>query len=161
MTVEFAQLLLFIIIANASPVFARILLDEKLNLPVDLGVRLRDDNPLFGSAKTWRGICAALMMTTIAAVVLNYSLETGLLIASYAVLGDLFSSFIKRRFALLPSSKVPLLDQVPESFFPAFMMMDAFNLDPSSLALLVLFFTVIDMVTIYFLYRWRILRKSH
>lgn len=161
MTVEFVHLLLLIIIANASPVLAQMLLGEKLNSPVDWNAKLSDNNPLFGSSKTWRGICAALLMTVMAAVVLSYSFKTGLLIASYAVFGDLLSSFIKRRFALPPSSRALLLDQVPESFFPAFMMRNVFNVDTPSLTLLVFFFIVIDTMTTYFLVRWRRFRKSY
>jgi CDP-2,3-bis-(O-geranylgeranyl)-sn-glycerol synthase len=32
--------------------------------------------------------------------------------------GDIFSSFLKRRLRLPPSSKVTGLDQIPESLFP-------------------------------------------
>lgn len=161
MTIEFIQLLLLIIIANGSPILIRILLGDNLNLPVDFGATLSDNNPVFGSSKTWRGIFAALLMTAMAASLLNYSFVTGILIACYAVVGDLSSSFIKRRFAMQPSSKACLLDQVPESFLPAFMMMNTFNLEVLGVLLLVVFFVAIDMVITYLLYHWRILKKSH
>jgi CDP-2,3-bis-(O-geranylgeranyl)-sn-glycerol synthase len=44
---------------------------------------------------------------------------TGALIASVAMVGDLFSSFLKRRMKLPSSAKATGLDQVPESLFPA------------------------------------------
>ena len=34
------------------------------------------------------------------------------------MVGDLFSSFVKRRLNLPPSSRATFLDQVPESLFP-------------------------------------------
>jgi len=46
---------------------------------------------------------AALLVTTTAALLLGYSPETGFLIAAYAILGDLLSSFIKRRLAMVLS----------------------------------------------------------
>lgn len=161
MTVEFIQLLLLIIIANGSPVLIRIFLGDNLNLPVDFGAKLSDDNPVLGSSKTWRGIIAALFMTAVTASLMNFCFVTGLLIGCYAVVGDLLSSFIKRRLALLPSSKAPLLDQVPESFLPAFMMMHTFNLEALEVLLLVAFFVVIDLVITHLLYYWRVLKRSH
>ncbi len=128
MTIEFLQLLLLIIIANGAPILMRVLLKDALNLAVDFGNKLSDSNRIFGSSKTWRGVFAALVATSASAWLLGYYPETGLLIAVYAILGDLLSSFIKRRLAMAPSSKAPLLDQVPESFFPAFMMMQTFNI---------------------------------
>jgi len=160
MTVEFIQLLLLIIIANGAPVLVRIIFGDYLNTPVDLGFTLSDNHPVFGSSKTWRGIFAALLMTSIAASLMNYPFVTGFLIASYAVIGDLSSSFIKRRFSMAPSSKAPILDQVPESLLPAFMMMRTFDLELSSVLWLSAVFLIIDMAMTYILYHWKVLKKS-
>lgn len=146
MTVEFLQLLSLIIIANGAPILMRLLLNDNLNLAVDFGCKLPDHYRIFGSSKTWRGIFAAFVATSVAAWLLGYSPQTGLLIAVYAILGDLLSSFIKRRLAMKQSSNAPLLNQVPESFFPAFMMMQTFNLEISSTILLVSIFIIIDML---------------
>ena len=43
----------------------------------------------------------------------------GLLVAATAMLGDLFSSFTKRRMKLAPGSMALGLDQIPESLLPA------------------------------------------
>jgi CDP-diglyceride synthetase len=42
----------------------------------------------------------------------------GALVGGTAMLGDLFSSFIKRRLGMTASSKAPGLDQIPEALFP-------------------------------------------
>lgn len=160
MIAEFLQLLLLIIIANGAPILIRMALNDNLNLAVDFGIELSDNNRLLGSSKTWRGIFAALFATTIAALLLGYSAKIGLSIAVYAALGDLLSSFIKRRLEMAPSSKAPLLDQIPESLFPAMMLMQTFNLEMSSVILLVFFFTIIDMVVTHFLYYWKVYKKS-
>jgi len=160
MTVEFIQLLLLIIIANGAPVLVRIIFGDHLNSPVDLGFTLSDNHPVFGSSKTWRGIFAALLMASVAASLMNYPFVTGFLIASYAVIGDLSSSFIKRRFSMAPSSKAPLLDQVPESLLPAFMVMHTFNLEFSSVLWLSFVFLIIDMAMTYILYHLKVLKKS-
>ncbi len=161
MTVEFLQLLLLIIIANGAPILIRVLLNDSFNLAVDFGQKLPDKKWIFGPSKTWRGIFAALVATPAAAWLLGYSAETGLLIAVYSVLGDLVSSFIKRRLAMKPSAMAPLLDQVPESLFPALMMMESFNLNISSVILLVLIFVIIELVLSHILYRWGIRKRPY
>lgn len=160
MTVGFFQLLLLIIIANGAPVLVRLLLGDKFNTAIDGGIVLADNFPLFGASKTWRGVFAAILATGVAAMIFGYSAAIGIQIAVYAVSGDLLSSFIKRRLLLLPSSKAPLLDQVPESFFPALMMMQAFELQFFAVVMLVTSFTLIDLIITRFLYHWGILRKS-
>lgn len=161
MTFELLTLLLLIIIANGAPILIQLLLNDCFNLAVDFGQKLPDNNRLFGSSKTWRGILAALFATTVAAWLLGYSPETGLLVAVYAVLGDLFSSFIKRRLSMKPSSMAPLLDQVPESLFPAFMLKEGFNLDISAVILLVLIFIITELLLSHILYRYGVRKKPY
>lgn len=161
MTFELLTLLLLIIIANGAPILIQLLLNDCFNLAVDFGQKLPDNNRLFGSSKTWRGALAALLATTVAAWLLGYSPETGLLVAVYAVLGDLFSSFIKRRLSMKPSSMAPLLDQVPESLFPAFMLKEGFNLDISAVILLVLIFIITELLLSHILYRYGVRKKPY
>lgn len=161
MTIESLSLLLLIIIANGSPILIRWLLNDGFNLAVDLGQALPDKKRIFGSSKTWRGIFTALLATSAAAWFLGHSPETGLMVAIYAILGDLFSSFIKRRLSMQPSSMAPLLDQVPESLFPAAMMMKTFDLDFLSVIQLVLTFIIVELVLSHILYRWGLRKRPY
>jgi len=161
MLAEPTTLLLLIIIANGAPILIRWLLSDRFNLAVDFGQKLADDNRLFGSSKTWRGILAALFATGIAAWLLGYSPQIGLQVASYAVLGDLASSFAKRRLSMQPSSMAPLLDQVPESLFPALMMQHTFKLDLLSVIMLVLTFIIIELTLSHILYKWGIRKRPY
>ena len=161
MSIEILKLLLLIIIANGSPILIRVLLNDGFNIAVDLGKKLPDNRRIFGSSKTWRGIIAAFAATPAAAWLLGYSPEIGSQVAVFAVLGDLLSSFIKRRLAMEPSSMAPFLDQVPESLFPALMMMEIFNLDFSSVVQLVFIFVVIELVLSQVLYRWGLRKRPY
>ena len=104
---------------------------------------------------------AALAATTAAAWLLGYDPETGMLIAVYAMFGDLASSFIKRRLSMPPSSMAPFLDQVPESLFPALMLMDSFGLDLFAVILLVLTFVTLELGLSHILYRWDIRKRPY
>jgi len=161
MTVELLPLLLLIIIANAAPILIRWLLNNSFNLAVDFGHKLRDGNRLFGSSKTWRGVFAALFATTAAAWLFGHSPETGLLVAIYAIAGDLSSSFVKRRLSMKPSSMAPLLDQLPESLLPAYMLKEIFNLDISAITLLVLIFIIIELLLSHMLYKYGVRKEPY
>jgi len=112
------NLLLLIIIANGSPVVAQKLLGERWRSPVDAGKHFIDGKPLFGATKTWRGIFAAWLPTSLVAWLMHLPFLTGSLIALCALLGDLLSSFIKRRLDMPSSSMALGLDQIPESLLP-------------------------------------------
>ena len=153
MTVEFLQLLVLIVIANGAPILLRALLKHDFSLAVDFGMKLPDKQRIFGASKTWRGVFAAFVATPAAAWLFGYLPETGLLVAVYAVSGDLLSSFIKRRLGMKRSSMAPLLDQIPESLFPAWMMKEIFQLQSSSVMLLVLIFIILELVLSQVFYR--------
>lgn len=161
MNVEFLQLLLLIIIANGAPILIHVLLQDVFNTAVDFGKKLPDDEPIFGASKTWRGILAALLATPVAAWLLGYSAETGLLVAVFVVLGDLGSSFVKRRLRLAPSSQAFLLDQVPESLLPALIVRHVFHLDILAVMLLVLIFIIIELVLSNILFRWGLRKQPY
>lgn len=146
MTHEFITLFLLIIIANSTPVLARFFLNKHLDSAIDLGTTLSDGQRLFGSSKTWRGLVAAILLTSLASRILAFPAWIGCAVAVLALLGDLVSSFIKRRLALKPGSMAPLIDQVPESLLPAIIFMDRFKLDLSDVLLLVICFIIAELL---------------
>ena len=153
MSTNLIHLLLLIIIANGAPIILRTLMGKRLDFAIDCGFRLPDKNPVLGSSKTWRGVIGAIVFTSIGAVLLGYSVPTGVQIALYALLGDILSSFIKRRLGMAPSTMAPLIDQVPESLFPALMLMDTFELDYQSIIILVCAFIVIELLLSIILFK--------
>ena len=161
MSIYLIHLLLLIIIANGAPIVIRAVMGSRLDCAIDFGYRLPDDRPLFGSSKTWRGVFGAVLFTSIGAIVLGYSAFTGAQIAIYAVLGDILSSFIKRRLGMAPSSMAPLLDQVPESLLPAVMLMDIFELDIQSIIILVSLFIVMELLLSYIFFKLGIRRRPY
>jgi CDP-diglyceride synthetase len=113
------QLLMLLALANGAPLIAKKILGNAFAYPLDNGVTLADGQPLFGRSKTVRGIVLSIATTTLAAPWAGLSPAAGLLLSSVAMMGDLFSSFIKRRMKLAPGGMALGLDQVPESFLPA------------------------------------------
>ena len=110
-------LLLMLLIANGSPLAAQAVFGNLLAHPVD-GGRLLAGRPLFGPSKTWRGLLTAILATTLLAPVLGFAWHIGAIIGSLAMLGDLLSSFIKRRAGLASGARAIGLDHLPESLLP-------------------------------------------
>jgi hypothetical protein len=112
------ELLILIAVANGMPVIAKRLLGEAWARPLDSGATWFDGRPLFGPSKTIRGVVLSLLATPLAAMLMGLRWELGLLVACGTMLGDLLSSFVKRRMGLAPSSMALGLDQIPESLLP-------------------------------------------
>jgi len=112
------QLLILLVVANGSAVAAKKLLGEILARPLDGGALLGDDRPVFGPTKTIRGVVVSVLATAICAALMGLGWRVGVLIAVFAMVGDLFSSFVKRRLDLASSSMAIGLDHIPESLFP-------------------------------------------
>jgi hypothetical protein len=108
-------LLLLLLIANGSPIVVRELLGRGFDRPLDGGKVLADGHRLLGPSKTWRGLVAAVLTTTLFALALGWPWGIGVTIGVFAMLGDTASSFIKRRLGLASSTMAPGLDHIPES----------------------------------------------
>ncbi|MEE9494057.1 MAG: CDP-archaeol synthase [Gammaproteobacteria bacterium] len=154
-------LLLLLLIANGAPVITRVLLHDWMNFPLDGGYRFFDQQPLFGSSKTVRGILAAIIATAVAATLMGLSISQGALIGAMAMLGDLFSSFCKRRMKFAPSSMALGLDQIPESLFPLLAVKTIFGLGWNSIAMLVIAFIILELLLSQLLFRLNIRRRPY
>jgi hypothetical protein len=130
-----AQLLILIALANGSPVIAKRILGAACATPIDGNVRFVDGRPLLGASKTIRGVVVSLPVTALAAPLLGLEFAIGLRVAAAAMVGDLLSSFLKRRLGLAPSSRAIGLDQIPEALLPLLACASALSLTAIDIAL--------------------------
>lgn len=155
------KLFILLVVANGAPIVARKLLGSISSCPLDAGWRLPDGQPLFGDSKTARGIIAALISTVAMALLLGLSIHVGLTVGAFAMLGDLLSSFIKRRMRKPPGTRFIGLDQVPESLLPLLMLQSQLQLPYKSIAFLVIAFVLFDLLLSRLLYRLHIRKNPH
>jgi len=87
--------------------------------PVDMGKKFLDGRRIFGDGKTTHGFVGGLIVGTIVGLLqgiaeapLGEHLLLGFLLALGALLGDLASSFIKRRLSIERGGAAPGLDQL-------------------------------------------------
>ena len=146
------QLLSLLTLANGTPVIAKRILGRRLSAPLDGGLKFVDGEPIFGQSKTIRGIVLALLVTTAGAPLMGLDWMIGLLVAATAMVGDLLSSFIKRRCRLRPSDQFIGIDQLPESLFPLLACRGAFVLTVEEIAVTAVIFFVGEMLISRVLY---------
>lgn len=113
-----AKLLLLLIVANGSPVVAKWIFGTRFSASLDAGYTFFDSRPILGGSKTFRGIIVALLATSVVGPLLQLEVLAGFIVGLFAMIGDLTSSFIKRRLNLPPGSQATGLDQIPESLIP-------------------------------------------
>lgn len=146
-------LLGLLLLANGAPLIAREWFGWIHPIPLDGGRHFPDGRPLLGPTKTLRGIVASVLLTALASWLIGLGWQTGALIGLFAMLGDLTSSFIKRRLGLAPSSMALGLDQVPESLFPLLAVREVLGLSWEKVSLLVLLFFASELLLSRVLYR--------
>ena len=151
-----AQLLILIVVANGTPVVAKKLFGERFAQPFDGGLRFFDGRSLFGTSKTVRGIVLSLVVTALCAPLVGLDWHVGLLVGITAMVGDLLSSFIKRRMGLESSSQAIGLDQIPESLFPMLAGGGIYGLGAVDIIAGVVVFFVGEVVASRLLYRLRL-----
>jgi len=140
------ELLLWLVVANGTPLLLGLLLGAHGNAPLDGGRQWSDRRPLFGPSKTLRGVAAAIIASSLVAPLVNHSYITGAVFGCLAMLGDLLSSFIKRRMGFMTSCSRPLLDQLPETVLPLVLLQPALGATATEIAVAVAAFTVIDLL---------------
>jgi CDP-archaeol synthase len=147
------QLLLLLALANGIPLATKDFLGSRFSFPLDAHRRLFDGQPIFGASKTVRGILLSVAGTAALAPLVGVPWRVGLLLASVAMGGDLFSSFVKRRLKLPPGSRATGLDQVPESLFPLLACRGELSLTFLDIAVTVGIFLVGEIVLSRWLFR--------
>jgi hypothetical protein len=140
------ELLLWLIVANGTPVLLALMVGKRGNRPLDGGRLLADQRPLFGPSKTIRGIAVAVIASTLAAPLVNHDYATGAMFGTLAMLGDLLSSFIKRRMGLGSGDSCPLLDQLPETVLPLAILQPVLGVTVAEMLAAIVAFTVIDLL---------------
>lgn len=146
------QSILLLTLANGAPVVAKKLLGARLAFPLDAGARFFDGQPLLGPSKTIRGVVISVVTTAVVAPLLGLGLATGGLVAALAMIGDLTSSFVKRRLKFPSSSQAIGLDQVPESLLPLLVCKEALSLTSIDVVIGVAIFAVGELILSRLLY---------
>ncbi|RLA53707.1 MAG: CDP-archaeol synthase [Gammaproteobacteria bacterium] len=142
----FIKLLVMLLATNGAPVLLARVFQSHGAQPLDLGRQLYDGRPILGSSKTWRGLAAALVTSSVLSMLFGYGTWFGLIFGVLVMTGDLISSFIKRRIGLAPSDQCMGLDQLPESFIPSVYAVGALGVDWWWAVLLALAFMLLGIL---------------
>ncbi len=149
---ELLQLIVLLALANSAPIIAKKVFGRHFSYPLDAGIMLFDQRPLFGPSKTVRGLLSSILVTTAGALLVGVQPGIGAFVACAAMAGDLISSFVKRRLNFLPSSQAVGLDQIPEALLPLLVCREVFSLTAVDITLGVAVFFVGELILSRVLY---------
>lgn len=152
-------LLLILGLCNGAPIIAAAILKKRWNRPVDGGCRLADGRPVFGESKTLRGLLVAVMVAGFAAGLLGFGFVFGTIFGAMSMLGDLTTSFIKRRLNIGVSDQALLLDQIPESLIPLLYAQQIGLLAGWEALIGIVIFTVVELLISPVLHKLRIRKR--
>ena len=159
--VTLVKLIVVLFVANGTPILLRNVLGARFNAPVDGGRTLGDGRRLLGPNKTWRGLISAPVAAAIAAGLLGLGVGIGITLGSVAMLGDLATSFVKRRAGLDPSDQAFVLDQTPESLLPLLAVADKLALSIIDVAAATAAFVILGLLLSRVLFRVGVRRQPH
>ena len=145
--------LLLLIVANATPVVAAMLLHGRLAAPLDFGATLRDGTRVLGDHKTWRGVAVGVAACAIAAHLLGLSFSVGVQFGALSLLADTASSFVKRRLRLAAGTEITGLDQIPEALLPLWVLSAPLGIDLAGCLMVTTVFLLLDIAFVRFRHR--------
>jgi CDP-2,3-bis-(O-geranylgeranyl)-sn-glycerol synthase len=140
-----SELVLLLVIANGAPFVTYRLFGKFLDQPLDFNKVFTDGHPLLGPGKTIRGVFSAIIATAVLAPLADLEPVQGAVFGLLAMLGDLVSSFIKRRLDIATSQSAPLLDQLPESLLPLLVMQQVLSVTLPEIAAAATIFMAINL----------------
>lgn len=155
------QAIALLIAANGAPVLINKALGKRWAWPVDNKLKLHDGHRLFGNTKTWRGLCSAILSTTLIAILSGIEPLTGILFGALAMAGDMLASFLKRRMGRAESSRARGLDTVPESLLPILVLKEPLALSLIDIMLIAALFFLIEELLSPVLYRLHIRKRPY
>jgi len=125
--------LALLIVANSTPVVLSRMLGGHFAGPIDGGLRLPDGTEVLGAHKTWRGMAGGAIAAGALGTLLGWGFITSAGFGALALVGDLLSSFLKRRFGCGAGRSMPLLDQLPEALLPMLVLRGRIGLTTASI----------------------------
>lgn len=130
----------FLLWVNFLPPLACFFRGRRFTRPLDAGRLWFDGRPIFGAHKTVGGILVSLLGGTAVFFLLGVGWQVAAMASLLAMLGDLLSSFIKRRLALDSGQSVVVLDQLFESLLPTLYLSTVLDLGFGRIVIIVVLF---------------------
>lgn len=112
------MLLFWLVGINGAPILLTKFAGKRFDYPIDGHQSFTDGGPILGPSKTFRGVLSALLTAILIGSLFAIPMFPSLAFGALSMLGDMTSSFIKRRLGLKSSAMALGLDQIPESLFP-------------------------------------------
>jgi predicted MPP superfamily phosphohydrolase len=134
------KLLVILLAANTAPILISAYFPKSRRWPLDRGRRLADGRPLLGAHKTLWGLFGGIGAAGIFGLLMGLPLTVGLMMGLASLLGDLLTSFLKRRLGLVAGESAHLFDYLLEGALPLLLCKYRFSISWSLVLVLLGFF---------------------
>ena len=134
------KILILLWLVNLAPPLLAHYLDTRWDTPVDRHRLWLDGRELLGPHKTLRGLAAGIAAGLLVGLLLGLHWWAALAAAGLSMIGDLLSSFIKRRLQIPSGRNVAGLDQVLEGALPLLLLASVYGLGRWQVVLLLAVF---------------------
>ena len=155
-----ARSLLLILLVNFLPLALGVILGRQGALPLDGGRLWKDGRPILGPHKTVRGVAMAIGGGTILGWLLGYPFQIGCAVGAAAMVGDLLTSFFKRRSGQASGADSPGKDQFLEALLPLLVLRQTGFISWPS-AFIALFLFCVSAYLFSQLYRLVFIKPTH
>jgi CDP-diglyceride synthetase len=95
------------------------------------------------------------------ATILGLEWVNGLYVGVIATLGDLVSSFLKRRLNMPPSSRATVIDQIPKCLLPTLAIRSTLGLGALDVIFIVIIFFLGHITLSQLFFRWKIRNRPY
>ena len=116
------KVLLLLLSVNGLPPLLAQFFPKIADSPLDNNHMFFDGYPVLGTHKTIRGFLGGILTGGILGYLMGFSFIIAMTAGLLGMLGDIFTSFIKRRLHLADGTELPLLDQAFEGGFPLLLL---------------------------------------
>src|SRR6185503_12952754 len=135
-----------LIAANSAAWLAGRLHSQRSPAPLDFGLTAWDGQRLLGGHKSWRGFVSGVAACAMVGWLCGLGWWAGTAFGALSLLGDAFSSAVKRRLRRPPGSDVPLLDQLPEALLPLLSLWSWLAISWPEAAVVIGLFVLLDLL---------------
>ena len=155
------KLVVLLTVANGAPAIAWRIFGEYFSQPLDGGVAFFDKQPIFGHSKTIRCIILSRVAAIASAPILGLEWVNGLYVGVIATLGDLVSSFLKRRIKKPPSTRATVIDQSPDCLLPTLASRSTLGLGALDVIFVVIIFFLGHITLFQLFFRWKVRNRPY
>lgn len=139
------NILILLLFINGTPPVLALLFPNIAKYPLDGNRIFSDGHPILGTHKTIGGFLGGILAGGLVGYLLGFPIIISFAAGFLSMLGDIFFSFIKRRFRLAEGTDLPFFDHVFEGGFPLLLFHRVYSVSWQTTSIILFVFLLIGV----------------